>query len=84
MTVTHADACSPCGFQPADGTALAGRADAVFYDLPAPEKACDNARRVLKPGGMLCSFSPCIEQVQRMCAALRRDNAFTCISLSSS
>jgi hypothetical protein len=48
---------------------LAGRAHAVFLDLPGPHNVAAAAAAALQPGGMLCSFSPCIEQVQRLCAA---------------
>ncbi len=67
--VTHRDACEQ-GFELAPAL-RAGTADAVMLDLPSPELAVAHATRVLRAGGMLCSFSPCIEQVQRTCDRLR-------------
>jgi tRNA (adenine57-N1/adenine58-N1)-methyltransferase len=71
ITVTHRNACKE-GF----GMTSKARtpclelnipldiADAVFLDLPAPWEAIGSAVQALKDNGMLCSFSPCIEQVQ--------------------
>ena len=66
VTVTHKDACQ-------DGFELDHVADAVFLDLPSPWDAMDSAKQAIKlNGGRLCSFSPCIEQVQRSCDKLRQ------------
>eukprot|EP00035_Acanthoeca_spectabilis_P026801 m.464275 g.464275 ORF g.464275 m.464275 type:complete len:308 (-) comp23413_c0_seq1:27-950(-) len=79
VTVAHADACE-------DGFGLDDCADAVFLDLPKPWLALKHAKRALRqgPGGRICSFSPCIEQVQRTCEALRQDGfiditTFSCL-----
>ena len=68
VTVTHGDACAEHGF----GSVPNQTADAVMLDVPNPWVAIGNAARVLKVGGRICTYSPCIEQVQKSCSALRK------------
>ncbi|XP_029129858.1 tRNA (adenine(58)-N(1))-methyltransferase catalytic subunit TRMT61A [Cajanus cajan] len=48
-----------------------GMADSIFLDLPQPWLAISSAAKMLRHDGTVCSFSPCIEQVQRSCETLR-------------
>lgn len=66
VSVRQQDVCAD-GF----GADLDNKADAVFLDLPDPWLAIPHAVKSFKEtGGRICSFSPCIEQVQRSCAKL--------------
>ncbi len=47
--------------------------DAVILDLASPWLIIPKAREALKPGGVLLSFSPTIDQVQKTLAALRSE-----------
>ncbi|UYV71659.1 TRMT61A [Cordylochernes scorpioides] len=63
-TVQHRDVCET-GFD------LPETVDAVFLDLPEAWKALTFAAAILKEeGSRFCSFSPCIEQVQKTCETL--------------
>ncbi|CAI5955564.1 unnamed protein product [Closterium sp. NIES-64] len=44
---------------------------AIFLDLPCPWRALPSAASCLIAGGRACSFSPCMEQVQRCSQAMR-------------
>ncbi|XP_066551024.1 tRNA (adenine(58)-N(1))-methyltransferase catalytic subunit TRMT61A isoform X2 [Amia ocellicauda] len=64
VTVLNQDVCK-------EGFGVSGLADAVFLDIPSPWEAVGHAKSAIKKqGGRVCSFSPCIEQVQRTCQAL--------------
>uniref|UniRef100_A0A1Y1M862 tRNA (adenine(58)-N(1))-methyltransferase catalytic subunit TRMT61A n=1 Tax=Photinus pyralis TaxID=7054 RepID=A0A1Y1M862_PHOPY len=66
VTVQKRDVCSE-GF----GSELLHKADAVFLDLPHPWLAVPHSKLAIKQtGGRICSFSPCIEQVQKTCISL--------------
>ncbi|XP_059209149.1 tRNA (adenine(58)-N(1))-methyltransferase catalytic subunit TRMT61A [Centropristis striata] len=73
VTVRNQDVCK-------EGFGVSGVADAVFLDIPSPWEAVRHAKTAMKKqGGRVCSFSPCIEQVQRTCEALA-DQGFEEIS----
>lgn len=67
VTVQQRDVCQ-------NGFGLENVADAVFLDLPHPWDAIGHAKTALKKitGGRLCSFSPCLEQVQKATAKMRQ------------
>ncbi|KAM3961170.1 tRNA (adenine(58)-N(1))-methyltransferase catalytic subunit TRMT61A-like [Aphomia sociella] len=68
VTAQHKDVLEE-GF----GDNLNGKADAIFLDLPSPWAGIPHVLNALKEqGGRFCSFSPCIEQVQRTCLALEQ------------
>ncbi|OTF74103.1 tRNA (adenine(58)-N(1))-methyltransferase catalytic subunit, partial [Euroglyphus maynei] len=69
VNVQQRDVCNE-GFQCLEPL----KVDAVFLDLPNPWEAIESAQRVLKNGGKICCFSPCIEQVQRSCQMLAKLN----------
>ena len=48
-----------------EGVLEEGQADSVFIDVPSPWFAAPHAGKIVKRGGRVCNFSPCIEQVQR-------------------
>ena len=60
VRVEHRDVCSAGFPENLDGTL-----DAIMLDVPNPWDAIGFARRSLRHGGRVCTYSPCIEQVQK-------------------
>ena len=82
VQITHRDVCAD-GFRPDTASQTDIQTDAIFLDLPAPWLALDHLTRKpsysLNPSPLnptstihLCTFSPCIEQVQRTVKTLRQ------------
>jgi len=63
------------------GFPMKALANAVFLDLPQPWEAIQSAKEAMVPNGKLCSFSPCIEQVQRTVEKLRETKFSDIITL---
>ena len=65
VTASHRNVCK-------DGFGLNNLVDVVFLDLPSPWDAIPHAKQALKSNTMtrICSYSPCIEQIQRTIKAL--------------
>ncbi|KAH7821678.1 putative tRNA methyltransferase complex GCD14 subunit [Monocercomonoides exilis] len=47
-------------------------AHSVFLDLPNPWEVIPSAHSILLSGGLICCFSPCVEQVHRNCLQLKK------------
>ena len=54
-----------------EGLIEAGSVDGAIFDLPQPWDAVRKSAHLLRPGGRLCCFSPCIEQVSRTLDVMR-------------
>lgn len=67
----HGDVCME-GF----GSELDNAVDGIFLDLPMPWLAIPHADRCLVEGGKVCCFSPCIEQIEKTAAELRREGRY--------
>ncbi|MBN2154045.1 MAG: tRNA (adenine-N1)-methyltransferase [Candidatus Lokiarchaeota archaeon] len=65
--------------EPAARQRLLGEApfDACFFDMPSPWDAVGLAGEVLRPCGVFCSFSPVVEQVKKVHAALSAGNWYS-------
>ena len=70
VTCRHGDVCAKDWLYSAHGIAEE-TVDGVIFDLPQPWDAVERFAPYLRPGGRLCCFSPCIEQVARTLDVLR-------------
>lgn len=66
ITLTHRNVCK-------DGFQMKDKVTAVFLDLPSPWEALESAKEAFRKDrvGRICSFSPCIEQVQATCSKMK-------------
>jgi len=69
-----ADLRSFCAGWTYEGLAPAS-VDSAFFDLPQPWDAVPLVASYIRPGGRLCTFSPCIEQIARTLEVLPRCGA---------
>eukprot|EP00933_Yihiella_yeosuensis_P057743 TRINITY_DN57782_c0_g1_i1.p1 TRINITY_DN57782_c0_g1~~TRINITY_DN57782_c0_g1_i1.p1 ORF type:complete len:355 (+),score=74.96 TRINITY_DN57782_c0_g1_i1:50-1066(+) len=72
----HGDVCID-GFPECLNNSVHG----VFLDLPAPWAAIPHVDKVLVPGGRICTFSPCIEQIDKTANELRRGQRYHSIRM---
>ena len=56
--------------------------DLIVLDLPEPWKALESARKALKPGAFLVSYSPTIPQVMDFVNKIREDDDFSYLKTS--
>ncbi len=50
--------------------------DRIVLDVPEPWRVVPHAVRALRPGGILCSYSPTVLQMKEMVESLERSGAF--------
>lgn len=74
-TVYHRDVCTN-GFADNDNIKI-NSIDAMFLDLPEPWHAITYASKLLKLNSRIASYSPCIEQTQRVVQELELYNFHT-------
>jgi tRNA (adenine57-N1/adenine58-N1)-methyltransferase len=75
VDVAHRDVCGKDDKGGGFGLGRGQRAHAVMLDLPEPWLAVPHAAHVLKRGGRIASYSPCVEQAQR-CIAIMKERGF--------
>ena len=78
VELTPRDVCSE-GFAPTASSSSSVQASAIFLDLPAPWLALKHLTREANDSPLdastavhICTFSPCIEQIQRTITAMRQ------------
>lgn len=74
MSCLNRDVCK-LGFPNEQIVQRYGGATQLFLDLPSPWLVVPSAAKIINPEriGRICCFSPCIEQVQRTCEALKKE-----------
>lgn len=68
VTCLHGDVCSEGWTYPPP--IAQATIDGAIFDLPQPWDAVRLAAPYIRPGGRLCTFSPCIEQIARTLGVL--------------
>ena len=58
--------------------------DRVLIDVPEPWRVLAQARRALRPGGVVLSFVPTTTQIKALVDALRQDHAFAAVEVMES
>eukprot|EP01028_Stygiella_incarcerata_P013449 TRINITY_DN82345_c0_g1_i1.p1 TRINITY_DN82345_c0_g1~~TRINITY_DN82345_c0_g1_i1.p1 ORF type:complete len:333 (+),score=87.92 TRINITY_DN82345_c0_g1_i1:76-1074(+) len=86
VTIGHRDVCADGFYPPEDWKGWpedigerrrvrdAFHVDSLFLDVPTPWKAMHHVVQVLKPKGVFCAFTPCVEQMQNVCESMQKHN----------